>query len=74
MFFAQVPHQDYMLFRSMLFGIYVYVHICLNSACWQLSHNAIFDWNSQNYSLKIKMLLVTEYSWEFQNNALWDTH
>ena len=31
-----------------------------------------FFWNFHNYSVKI--ISLTEVLWDFQNNALWDTH
>ena len=45
-----------------------------NRGCLQRSHNAIFHWNFQKYSYKSCMLSLTECVWEFQNDALWDTH
>ena len=37
------------------------------------SINAILDWNTQTCLLHDLTDSLTEYFWEFQNNALWDT-
>ena len=36
--------------------------------------NAIFAGISRNTQSKSYMLSLTECVWDFQNNALWDTH
>ena len=38
------------------------------------SHTVNVNWNSEEYSVKSYGLSLTEYVWEFHNNALWDTH
>ena len=45
-------------------------------ACSQHSQNANFYLNFKKYYVKILYGIIdmTECVWEFQNNALWDTH
>ena len=42
----------------------------------QHSHNAIFHYtqSKRNTQSKLYMRSLTEFIWDFQNNALWDTN
>ena len=49
--------------------------VCYIKHVNNVSPNANFTGISEKYSIRILfMLSMTECVWEFQNNALWDTH
>ena len=57
------------------FSAIVVTHGVCYKACKQHSPNATFTGNSKKYSISILFILsMTECDWEFQNNALRDTH